>query len=176
MCFQYGMPFYKRKRYILEQQRMSQFAPRIRCKGPHIRKQEKLCRVVFDPDHVRDNKIYVEGISRADLTHKGFSIFRIKYSSRLQVNNFVQNSISNKKERTLMGGASFTAYSVRDFLDKDGSQAFIIVDDAPTLDLAGHALILVAGDHKPSHIKELRKKLASLLENFQALDTLPFNK
>jgi hypothetical protein len=160
------MSFYHRDSYLREQQRGTQFAPRSACKGPYVSGFERLSRVIFFPDHVHpDGAIKVEGISRDDLTKRGFSIFRVSHTSRSTVEGFVSDFISRVPLRRLDSVLVFKAESVRSAKDNNVIQAFAIVDSAETLNLKGHALVLCAGKHKKSHIKELRKVLVQLINS-----------
>ncbi len=165
MASQNGMSFYRKGRYLQEQQRLTKYAPRIFCR-PHIRDIEELSRVALYPDHVDENgSLKVEGISRKDLTEKGFSIFRKNYTSRATINNFVAQQIERKPARNLKYVLSFLAGKVRAINDAENHQAFVIIDDAPTESLTGHALILCAEKHTPSKIKELRHTLYNIINN-----------
>ncbi|MCU7812245.1 MAG: hypothetical protein KZQ77_13565 [Candidatus Thiodiazotropha sp. (ex Notomyrtea botanica)] len=166
MKIENGMSPYRKESYLNEQQRKSKFAPRIKCKGPHIRDFECLSRSCFFPDHANsDGTLRVEGISRKDLTERGFSIDRIKYTSNETVHDLIKKYLTAGPTRSFKYILSFNAGQIRSILDKDSYQAFVLIDDAPIKKMEGHALVLCAEKQKPSHVKELREKLARTINN-----------
>lgn len=176
MSSQYGMSFFRRGRYLEEQQRITKFAPRVFCKGPHIRNFESLCRLVFSPDHTNtDGSLNVEQISREDLTTRGFSIQRTKHTDRKTINDIEAKYRQKAPNRKLEYLLEFLGQDVRDIKDEKGHQAFVIVDHAPTPDLTGHAHILCAekyGKSERSKVKELRAKLAKAINKRRELSEL----
>lgn len=161
---QYVASFHRRNQYLREQQRESKFAPRIFCKGPHIRNYELLSRTILYPEHANtDGTLKEEGISRKDLTHSGFSVFRPKYTTIKVVLDIVDRQIVKMPIRNLVGASTFLSESVRNIIDKSYYQAFVIIDGAETRELRGHALILCAEKHKKSYVKELRHELLKIL-------------
>ena len=173
MTLKYGMSSRRKERYLQEQQRLTKFAPRISCKGPHIRDFEELSRVAFYPDHTHDDgSLKVEGISRQDLTNRGFSVFRRTYTTRNIIDNFIALQIERHPDRHLEYVLSFLAGAVRAVNDSEDYQAFVIIDSANTEDLKGHALILCAESHNKSKVKELRHALHNIINNPIKLDHL----
>mgnify|MGYP000361110901 CR=1 FL=1 len=158
--------FYRRDQRLKEQQRITQFAPRIRCKGPHIRGFEQLSRVAIFPDHTHiDGKLKVEGIAREDLTKRGFSVFRNEYTSIACVEDFIGKQIERKPEREFKHVLMFSVGMARQLQDSENCQAFIVIDDSATKQLSGHVLILCSDNQTKSKVKELRRKLADILNN-----------
>lgn len=160
----YGMSPYRKAQYLREQQRRTKFAPRIFCKGPHIRDFELLSRTILYPDHAHSNgELKEEAISRQDLTRRGFSVFRVKYTEFNVVVDIVDSQIAKMPERNLVGASTFLANSVRNITDKSSYQSFVIIDDACTRNLRGHALILCAEKYTPSRVKEFRRNLLKIM-------------
>ena len=160
----HGMSFHRRAQYLREQQRETKFAPRIHCKGPHIRRFELLSRTILFPDHAKtDGSLKEEGISRNDLTRYGFSIFRISYTDINTVKDIVAKQIKKVPARSLVGASTFLTKSARHIIDKDGYQAFVIIDSSETPDLTGHALLLCAEKLSPAYVKELRHELTKIM-------------
>lgn len=171
MSSRYGMSFYRKEKYLSEQQRITKFAPRVFCKGPHIRGFEELCRLVYFPEHLNpDGTFRPESISREDLTDKGFSVQRIAYTNRTKIDELIDFYTSKNSTRKFHTLFVFTAWNVRKIKDPSNFQAFIIIDDALISSDRGHALILCAERHKPSIIKELRWQLACVINNPQNID------
>ena len=171
-----GMSTYRKSSYLSEQQRITKFAPRVFCKGPHIRDFELLSRTILYPDHTHSNgELKEEAISRQDITSRGFSVFRVKYTELDVVVDIVDRQIAKMPERNLVGASTFLAGSVRSITDKcttdkGNYQSFVIIDDADTLELRGHALILCAEKYKPSRVKEFRRNLLNLLHPILPLE------
>lgn len=163
---QYGMSLHRRGQYLREQQRETKFAPRIFCKGPHIRNFELLSRTILYPDHANpDGTLKEEGISKDDLTKRGFSVFRVKYTLLKVVTDIVDRQVKKNPARSLIGASVFHAETARSIIDKDKFQAFIIIDDSKIQELRGHALILCSEKHKPSVVKELRHELSNIMND-----------
>ncbi len=164
--------FHRRNQRLKEQQRITKFAPRVFCKGPHIRNSEHLSRVAFYPDHTDVNgKLRVEGISRDDLTIRGFSVFRNTYTSIACVEEFIEKQIERKPEREFKYVLMFSTAIARGLKDSERRQAFIAIDDSDTRQLRGHVLILCSEKQTKSKVKELRRKLATILINQVPLST-----
>ena len=173
MSSQYGMSLHRKGSYLREQQRETKHAPRIFCKGPHIRNFEELCRIVYSPEDVfPDNTFKPEAISRTDLTTKGWSIQRVKYTERARVNDLITAYISRKGGRAFEYLLVFLGSAIRNIKDQDGYQAFFIVDHSHIPEDHGHAVILCAEKHPPSKIKELRKLLAEAVNNPQDINSV----
>jgi hypothetical protein len=167
------MSLFRRGMYLREQQRETKHAPRVFCRGPHIRNFEKLCRIIYSPENVRsDNSFKPESISRKDLTERGFSIQRVKYTDRTRIDQLTTNYTRRKVRRAVEYLLLFLGEDVRRIKDGEGYQAFIIVDDAQTPEDKGHALILCAEKHKPSKVKELRQLLADAINKPKQIDAI----
>ncbi|WP_417215900.1 hypothetical protein [Alcanivorax sp.] len=168
-----GLSFYKRDSYLREQQRETQFAPRISCKGPHIRGPEDLCRIVYSPEDVKpDNSFRPEAISCQDLMQRGFSIQRVSYTTRAKIDALIHNYTSRKPGRAAEYLLLFKAETVRKIIDQEGHQAFIIVDSAKKSDDEGHALIYCADRLPKSKVKELRYMLAEKISNAASIEAV----
>lgn len=167
----HGMSDYRRCNYLREQQRETKFAPHIHCKGPHIRDFENLSRAVFFPGHINtDGTLKVECIPSIDLTIRGFSIYRTKYTSREIIDNLIDKYLSRRERRKFEYVLIALAGAVRSCTDNAGYQAFFIVDDAPDKERSGHAIILCAEKYKRSYVKELRLELMRIINNPCSLD------
>ena len=149
-----------RHKYTLEQQRESKFAPHVRCKGPHIRGFEGIIRTVIYPDHIdNDGKIKVEAIPSRDLTKIGWSVNRLMYVTKGQIDSLVEGYVERKTERVLSGHSLFIADDMRRIVDQYGFQAFVIRDSACAPEERAHALVFCSGKYKKSEVKQLRWKL-----------------
>ena len=162
----YQLSFARRANYLKEQQRLTQFSPRIFCKGPHIRNFEEITRIVFYPDHLNpDGSFRVESISREDLTKKGFSVFRKSHTERAAIDNVEALYKIKNPAREAVGALINTAEKLRAISDDTGFSSIYIIDDSPTPILRGHALILCSEPSlKKSRVKELRGKIAETLK------------
>ncbi|MFE8073277.1 hypothetical protein QQM79_19640 [Marinobacteraceae bacterium S3BR75-40.1] len=167
------MSLYRREHYTREQQRETKFAPRVWCKGPHIQNFEVVMRTIFHPDHTDENKnLRVEAISREDLTKRGFSVFRELHTIKQRMEELEQEMIERKPYREAVGTTKLLCKNIRNIKDSDNLRAFVVLDSADEERDRGHALILCAEKQSKSKVKELKKKLASIMSRLYQLQEI----
>lgn len=164
-----GPDFYRRHRENVEQQRVTKFAPRIRCKGPHIKDEESVIRLIYFPDHISESgSLLPEAIACQDLQERGWSIFRTRYSSYSDIEIVKNGYLERKKDRQFSGTTSISADGIRK-LRIDGLRGFVIHDSSDSPSLRGHAIVLCSTKYSKSKVKELRRQLILALSPIQPL-------
>lgn len=139
---------------MIEETKQSQFSP-----GP-VLSEETLLRIIYYPDHIDDGgNLLPEAIPTQDLRERGFSVYRKLYVKRKKVSDVIDNYVSKKSERQCRGISPVQCHTVRSINNKDGNQAFNVLDDAKTEDDEAHAEIKFSQKYGKAEQKGYRSKL-----------------
>ncbi len=131
--------------------------------------EEILLRLIFYPDHVKDNKLLPEAIPRDDLRSRGFSVQRSNFVTRELLDIRIRNYCDKSAARRFEGIADLLCKKIREIKDDDSCQAFIVIDDAREDDV-GHAIILFSRKYSDSTQKKLRKNLLDQMSEIRSLE------
>lgn len=139
---------------MIEETKQSEFSP-----GP-VLSEETLLRIIYYPAHIDDDgNLQPEAIPTQDLRERGFSVYRKLYAKRQKVSDVIDNYVSKNPERHCRGISPIQCHTVRSINNKDGNQAFNVLDDAKTEDDEAHAKIMFSQKYGKAEQKGYRSKL-----------------
>lgn len=130
--------------------------------------EEQLLRLQLGQQYLAGNRLQPEGISRADLQERGFSVQRASYLTPDRFRVFKAEFAGRGKP--YQGCFPMITANVRAILDEQGRQGFIVIDHVIDPMDKGHAHIFAANHYKPSSLKRLRQKLSEAIGELFFLD------
>lgn len=127
---------------------------------------EFLLREMFNPQHVKNDKLLPSAIPLQDLRSRGFSVHRMDHTSRETVGKSMKDRLFRPRKGDPWrdeGVAKFKTLTVRRLL-LDGQQVLVVIDTA-SVDHPGHAGIYAADPERgDAYARELRSLLLPLLQ------------
>jgi len=127
---------------------------------------EILLRLIFSPHHWDEikNELKPAAFMRSELSGRGFSVERKKYSSSEYLTKKSQTIGRSNSKKIFVGIIRCLCLSVRNIVDDTNQQAFCILDTA-TIEDRGHADIRFSSDYKRSSQLKLRGKLTECFDS-----------
>ncbi|WP_394754372.1 hypothetical protein [Crenothrix sp.] len=130
-----------------------------------VKDEEYLLRIIYAPEHIRDDLVIESAIALDDLSTRGFSLDRDAYKN----DSAIQQRISTQSDkqpdqRQTYFIAKFQCISVRDMLDEANKRAFIVIDDVHDDNKAHASLYSAKANLGKGILRKLRSQLLPLLQ------------